>query len=319
MDIRLTGITSSRPVRLSDVLKEELLHWRFIDSWEGFLPWKEERHFSIKIISDASNSGWGEILSLLTNPRETKDYWCDEVFHESGIAVKEAKAFYHTLAMFVKGIYNCRVNAYVNNSNLIDFWNNQGGKNIELSREIKNLFALSLRLNILLKLYYVPSESNFVNTPSRFHSDADCSLSLHVWSLVEATFGPHTVDLMALPSNVMKDKIGRPLRFFSLYPISGSSGVDIFAQHLIPDENYYVFSPFVLIGPLIKFLQSQAVRVTMIIPDVSLRKYWWPLANSVSIDRFKIASREDLNVILFPPKSKSRMAHKASPLGLIRL
>ena len=113
------GITSSRPVRLSDVLKEELLHWRFIDSWERFLNWKEEKHFSIKIISDASNSGWGENLALLTNPRETKDYWCDEVFHGSDIAVKEAKALCHTLTPFAKEIYNGRVNAYADNSNLI--------------------------------------------------------------------------------------------------------------------------------------------------------------------------------------------------------
>ena len=95
-------------------------------------------------------------------------------------------------------------------------------------------------MNILLKLYYVLFESNVADRPSRFHSDADCSLSVHVWSLVEATFGPHTVDLMALPSNVMKDKIGRPLRFFSKYPISGSSGGDIFAQLLMPAENYCV-------------------------------------------------------------------------------
>ena len=61
---------------------------------------------------------------------------------------------------------------------------------------------------------------------------------------------------------------------------------------------------FVLIGPFIKYIQSQAVCVTMIFPDVSPRKYWWPLVNSLSIDRFKTASREDLNVILFAPKTK---------------
>ena len=42
----------------------------------------------------------------------------------------------------------------------------------------------------------------------------------------------------------------------------------------------------------------------MIVRDVSPRKYWWPLVNSLSIYRFKTASRKDLNVILFPPKTK---------------
>ena len=52
------GIKSSRPVKMSPDLKEELMHWRFLDSWDGFLPWKDERHLIIEIASDASNFGW---------------------------------------------------------------------------------------------------------------------------------------------------------------------------------------------------------------------------------------------------------------------
>ena len=298
------GIKNSRPVRLSSSLKEELLSWRFLDAWEGFLPWKEEKHFSIKVITDASNSGWGGILSLPSSSRETKDYWCNEVFYGSDISIKEAKALYNTLATFANEVFNGRVNAYVDNTNLVDFWNNQGGRNIELSNEIKDLFCLSLKLNILLKLHFVPSESNLADAPSRFYSDSDCTLSPSVWSLVEVTFGPHTFDLMAIPSNVMKDKFCHQLKFFSPFPVAGSAGVDIFAQVLAPDENYYVFPPFVLVGPLIKFLQSQSARVTIVIPDISPRKYWWPLVNSMCIVRLKIANKKDLGALLFPPSTK---------------
>ena len=59
--------------------------------------------------------------------------------------------------MFAKEIYNGRVNEYADNSNLIDFWNNQGGKNIDLPREIKNLFSLSLTLPV--RRYLVPTPS----------------------------------------------------------------------------------------------------------------------------------------------------------------
>ena len=58
------GFRRSKPVRMSKNLKNELEHWIFVDSWEGFLPWKQERHFTVKITSDASISGWGGILSF---------------------------------------------------------------------------------------------------------------------------------------------------------------------------------------------------------------------------------------------------------------
>ena len=42
--------------------------------------------------------------------------------------MKEAKALAHTLSTFSTEVFNSRVDAYFDNSNLIDFWNNEGGK-----------------------------------------------------------------------------------------------------------------------------------------------------------------------------------------------
>ena len=189
----------------------------------------------------------------------------------------------------------------VDNSNLIDFWNSGGGKNMPLTNEIKDLFHLSLKLNIVLNLFYIPSESNDADSPSRVYSDSDCSLAGSVWDLLQSTFGPHSVDMTALPSNVMKDQNECNLKFFSPLPFYESSGINVFAQDLSSQENYYVFPPFILIGPLLNFLLcSQAVSVTIIVPDLSPRKYWWPILISLCIDHFKIGSRGQRDVILFP-------------------
>ncbi len=53
------GIKSAKPLKISDDLRAELQEWRFLDTWEGSLPWKTEKHICVKICSDASNSGWG--------------------------------------------------------------------------------------------------------------------------------------------------------------------------------------------------------------------------------------------------------------------
>ena len=86
---------------MSDDLKKELQYWKFLDSWDGFLPWRKESHFIVKIISDASNTGWGGILALPRAPKETRDHWSpDDLEVPGGVALKEAKALYQTLSNF---------------------------------------------------------------------------------------------------------------------------------------------------------------------------------------------------------------------------
>ena len=35
---------SSRPVKMSPALRNEIEHWLFLESWDGFLPWRSEKH-----------------------------------------------------------------------------------------------------------------------------------------------------------------------------------------------------------------------------------------------------------------------------------
>ena len=235
-----------------------------------------------------------------------------------GIAVKEAKALFQTLSFFRIELANGRVDAYVDNSNLIDFWNNEGGRNIILTNEIKDLFLLSMDLNIALNMHYVLSKLNMADPPSRFYSDLDCALSTPTWSLVDKAFGPHSFDLMALPLNVKKSRNGCNLKFYSPSHFNESSGVNVFAQSLSPSENYYVFPPFILLGALFKWFKSQPLlHVTLIAPDVSPRKYWWPFLNAVSLGSLKIQSKGESNVILFPPRSEQVLAFPPTGMGFI--
>ena len=38
------AVRSSRPVKLSGPLRQELEHWLFLETWNGFLPWRSEKH-----------------------------------------------------------------------------------------------------------------------------------------------------------------------------------------------------------------------------------------------------------------------------------
>lgn len=165
------------------------------------------------------------------------------------------------------------------------------------------LWPTRMAHNLSLALHYVPSQLNAADPPSRVLSDLDCTLSADVWKLVDTTFGPHSIDLMALPSNVRYDRSGNPLRFFSPFPCVQSAGTNVFAQEIAPQENAYVFPPFVLIGPLFKFLESQSCTFTMIVPDICPRKYWWPLVYRRDSCAFKLSNKGERNILLFPAKS----------------
>lgn len=115
-------------------------------------------------------------------------------------------------------------------------------------------------------------------------------LSPVAWLIVQREFGPHTIDLMATSANAQKDSSGRALPFFAPSPSP---------QALSPSHSVSVFPPFMLVGPLIRFLASQSCRYTIVVPDLHPRKYWWSLLVSSCVDSFKLGSKGDHNILLF--------------------
>ena len=136
-------------------------------------------------------------------------------------------------------------------------------------------------------MQYAPSAENPADAPSRRQSDLDCTLSEEAWSLVQRLFGPHTFDLMSLDSNSLE-----------------SSGINVFAQQLPVRENLYVFPPFVLIGPLLRFFIDQHYQhpFTIIVPDIQPCRYRWALLQATSIDRFLLGRKGD-DLVLFLPSA----------------
>ena len=168
---------------------------------------------------------------------------------------------------------------------------------------MKSIFQFSLSRNLSISLQYVPSRNNPADSPSRTRSDLDASLGTRPWNLVDSTFGPHIIDLMARPSNVKLDRSGRPLKFFSPFPCVQAQGTNVFSQVLSSSENAFVFPPFTLIGPLLKYLASQPCPLTMIAPDISPKKYWWPLLQRQATVAFKLGQKGYNSILLFPTKT----------------
>ena len=105
---------------------------------------------------------------------------------------------------------------------------------------------------------------------------------------------------MSLDSNVQFDEKGVPLRHFTPFYTPMSSGINVFAQVISRDENAYVFPPFVMMGPLLKFLLQARIPVTIIAPQLSPTPYWWPILKGASSVSLLLGSKGEGGVIPFP-------------------
>ncbi|KAJ7389500.1 hypothetical protein OS493_031152 [Desmophyllum pertusum] len=227
------------------------------------------------------------------------------------IEIKEIVALSRSLLALRENVRDARVDAVVDNKILCDTWERQHSRSSSVLLVLKELFWTTVELNLSLHLHYVPSHQNPADLPSRRLNLSDSKLSPRLWSALQTKFGGsrgHSIDLLSLNSNVQQDLNGAPLPFFSPTPSSYAAGVNVFAQHISfadnsPFENCYAFPPFVLIGPLINFLRQEKARCTLVVPDISPRKYWWPIVQTECSEQFLLAARGQSGALLRPGKS----------------
>ncbi|KAK3735012.1 hypothetical protein QZH41_010670, partial [Actinostola sp. cb2023] len=211
---------SPKAIKITDALRDEISHWRFLDSWEGFFPWPREEHcrLELPIFSDASNTGWGGVVHTPQEALKVSGYWNPDE-RKLPIVVKETLALRNTLKSTCSRLKGARIDCFIDNKTLLHCWENHGSRNVEVTDVLKQIYDISLTHHLSLNLQYIPSADNPADTPSRRLSDLDCTLSPLAWKQVQQAYGPHSIDLMAIPANVQSDPSGRPLRFFSPFPV----------------------------------------------------------------------------------------------------
>ena len=167
---------------------------------------------------------------------------------------------------------------------------------------VKGIFGRCREFNFSLDLRYLPSSTTPADFLSRKVSDMDFMLSKRAWGQVERLFGPHIFDLMSLDSNCQHDRTGQCLPHFTPCTTPCSSGFNVFAQSLPSDHNLFVFPPFVLIAPLLKYILEQDFHgaFTIIILDLRPRRLWRALLQSLAVDQVLLGRKSEVDVLLFP-------------------
>ncbi|KAK3701457.1 hypothetical protein QZH41_004064 [Actinostola sp. cb2023] len=283
MALAIGAASRRHEVVFSPALRQEVMFWSFLDSWTECIPWRSEKHASLLISTDASLSRWAAVVHHGCSEVTLGDYWEDDV-RSKNINVKEMWAVVKALQSLPSEIRDCRLDVKVDNQATIHVWHGRGGRSKDLNHVARMLFTVTIERNISLSLMYVPSALNEADQFSRKLTKADSMLSARCWQMVQNEFGGlkgHNLDLMSLDSNAMRDKKGEVLPHFSPFPTPKSAGVNVFNQDLSVcdgvEVNAYVFPPFSLILPLLRFLLDQKAVVTVVVPRLSPLPIWWPV------------------------------------------
>ena len=297
-------------VKMTDSLREEICHWRFLDSWKGHIPWREERHVRLSLSTDASGYGWGCVMHSTSGDQSFRDYWNPQQIGLN-ISTKEMLAISNAIKATPEHVRDCRVDVQVDSQVAIDTYNGQGSKNSpQLTAATKELYFTVVNRNLQLELSHIASDRNEADGPSRCLSALDSTLSPRVWELIEHTFGGlcgHTFDLMALDSNAQLSKGGTPLPHFTPCPSPQSKGVNFFAQdinHIGPAmANPYIFPPFGLVPAVLRFLTQFRIPFTIVVPELYPRPFWWPILTGLSRKAICLGSEGDWDVLRYPSRS----------------
>lgn len=292
---------NSKKVEVAGPLKEEIEHWKFLDSWSGCSAWRPEFHKQVKLYTDSSLYKYGASLIENGNHITLSDFW--DTDDKRPIHIKEADAVLKSLESLHDYLKNSRVDVMTDNMAVLGVWQNQGGKDRGINMVMKDIFKLVVEYNIDLHMAYVPSAENPADKPSRSLNYADTMLSPDSWNKVESAYGPHSIDLMSLDSNAMKSENGCALKHFTPYATPKSDGINIFAQSLAQETNMYVFPPFGMILPVLCFLREQSISCTFIAPHMYPAPTWFPIIKSASRASFCIGEKSEKGVLLVPSKN----------------
>ena len=255
-------------VRLSNqAVKNVKVLAAFPRRWNGSPIWAPA--VTRVVITDASDLGWGAQVIVGDRVQEFQGKW-SRGWQKQHIMVRELGAVRFVLRAALPDLKGQVVESVVDSSAVFYGVKHWATSSIPLMRVLRKVFWMCNRHNIMLLPRLVKSEANAADCLSRFRQDAEWCLDPQVFGVLEALFGPHTVDLFAAPSNAKLP------RFYSMLGGEGASGANALLQSW-DGENAYCAPPWGLIPKVLKKLTSSSMQCTLIVPDLSTASWFGPL------------------------------------------
>lgn len=255
---------------------EQDLRWWYtaVNNWNG-AP-LGQKAVQAQVETDASSRGWGAVLrskeiqqeqkaihtTTQTLNLEASGLWTGEVsFQHSNY--RELLAILMGLLSFKELLKGLHVQILSDNITSVAYVNQLGGPSVQMSNLMTTIWQTAQEYNITLSAKHLAGKLNgHADRLSRIHSPYEWRLNPSVFRLLNAMWGPHTVDRFAsMRSTQLR-------RYNSLYWDPKTEGVDCLAQNWT-GENNFVNPPFWMLGRILHLITVQQVEATVIAP-------YWP-------------------------------------------
>ena len=233
------------------------------------------------VFSDTSDVAFGGFSATLDGS-VVSGMWESEDIGQSS-TFRELKAIFYVLLSYVAQLKHKRVKIFTDNqaaARIVAI----GSSKSHLQALAMDIFNLCLAKSIVLEAQWIPRSLNErADLLSRFIDKDDWSINPSVFRLVDAKWGPHTIDRFSSYYNAQLP------RFNSKFASPGCSGVDALAQDW-RHENNWVCPPVGAIVPSVRALSSCSGYGTLIVPQWP-SAYFWPFLHD-NASQFKSFVKE---------------------------
>lgn len=241
--------------------------------------------------TDASSIGWGAVLKLrpeipqsnqkrgivVPDDLEASGTWTRDVaFQHSNY--RELLAVYMGLLSFKDLLKGLHVQILSDNVTTVAYVNQLGGPTPQLSNLMTTIWHTAQEHQISLSAKHLAGYLNsHVDKLSRIVSPYEWQLSRSTFRLLNATWGPHTVDHFSSFRT-------KQLPFYNtIYYDPQSEAVNTMAQNW-RGENNFVNPPFWMLNRIIRLIISQKVPATVIAP-LWLGQVWFQKLRRILVDK----------------------------------
>ena len=245
--------------------QEELLFWYHnIEYVNGKSIWFSPGATRVAY-SDASDSGYGGYVVEL-GPEVAHGQWT-EVESQQSSTWRELKAIYLVLKSFANKLEGHTVKWLTDNQGAM-YIIRSGSRKEHLQDGAMAIFELCFAHSIKLEIDWIPRSLNeYADAISRIIDYDDWSLNPSVFSFIDASWGPHTVDCFASPYN------NQTKRFHSRFWSPGCEAVDTFTVNWGSEMNWWL-PPQHLVCRTIRHASRCKAKGTLVVPAWNSAPFW---------------------------------------------
>ena len=217
------------------------------------------------VYSDASTTGYGGYMVELGND-VAHGLWSAD---ESGLSStwRELKAVYLVLSSFATKLAGHTVKWFTDNQGVVHIVN-KGSRKEHLQDGAMAIFEICFRHGIRLEVEWIPrSRNERADFASRIIDHDDWSLDPRLFQVIDASWGPHTVDCFASQHNALLP------RFHSRFWVPDCEAVDTFTTNWGGELNWWL-PPLYLVCRTISHALSCQAKGTLVVPAWKSAPYW---------------------------------------------